>query len=275
MASKNSRSVATGTVVEHEGERLTIAEWAARLGTPVQTVMNRINRGWDASRAVSTPATRTPHNKGKKLPPEPLAGHEVQRLLAACSTRSPSGIRSKALIAVLWRGGLRIHEALLLLPRDISDETGVVTIRHGKGDRHRTVRLDAEAMAVLQRWLDRRKALGLNGRQPIFCTLSTSESGDGKLKPGEPLSQQQVGTLLRRLAKRAGIEKRVHAHGLRHSFASDLVEERTFDVKEIQRILGHSSLATTDRYLSRVNPKVTLDKLGARTWPGSPEQPPQ
>ncbi len=147
---------------------------------------------------------RTPANKGRRLPAELLSSEEVRALLRACSSRAPTGIRNRALIAVLYRGGLRISEALALLTKDVDVAQGTLTVLHGKGDRRRTVGMDPAAFALLERWMDRRRQLRLSGRRPVFCTLR-----------GEPLDSSYVRRLLPRLAARAGVEKRVHPHGLR------------------------------------------------------------
>jgi site-specific recombinase XerD len=127
-------------------------------------------------------------------------------------------------------------------------------VLHGKGDRRRVVGLDDGAMAILARWLDRRKALGLNGRQPVFCTLK-----------GEPLDDSYVRHALRRAAARAGVEKRVHPHGLRHTHAAELMAEGV-PANVIQQQLGHSSLATTSVYLDHIAPADRVARLRARTW---------
>lgn len=196
----------------------------------------------------------SPANKGKKLPPEPLTLAEVESLLKQCSKRAPTGLRNAALIVLLWRGQLRISEALALMPRDLDPEAGTVRVRHGKGDKARVVGLDAGAWAVVGRWLDARKALGFNGRQPVLCTLS-----------GEPMESAYVRSLLPRLASKAGIEKRVHAHGLRHTGAFELANEG-HPLHVIQAQLGHTSLATTDRYIRHLNPTQVVETMKARKW---------
>ena len=114
---------------------------------------------------------RTPANKGRRFPAELLSPDEVRALLRACSSRAPTGIRNRALIAVLYRGGLRISEALALYAKDVDQAVGTVTVLHGKGDQRRTVGMDPAAFALLERWLDKRRALGLSARRPVFCTL--------------------------------------------------------------------------------------------------------
>ncbi len=194
------------------------------------------------------------HNKGVKLPPEPLTTHEVRALLAACSTRAPTGIRNRALLVVLWRAGLRCSEALDLQPKDLDSWRGTIRVLHGKGDKSRTLGLDPEAFAVVELWLARRRALGLSRFAPVFCTLQ-----GGRLKPG------YVRTLCKRLAKRAGIEKRVHPHGFRHTHAFELAEEGA-PLHLVQAQLGHSSLAVTNRYVSHLNPTELVDRMRGRAW---------
>src|SRR5262245_41509399 len=115
---------------------------------------------------------RLGYKKGQKLPPELLSGDEVRKLIKACSNRAPTGVRNRALLVVLYRCGLRLDEALSLKPKDISAETGEVRVLHGKGDKARVVGLPDGAWAVLQRWMDKRANLGLNGHQSVFCTLN-------------------------------------------------------------------------------------------------------
>jgi hypothetical protein len=107
------------------------------------------------------------------------------------------------LIALLYRTGLRINEALSVYPKDLELTDGSVRVLNGKGGRSRTVGLDPGAAAIIERWLDARSRLGLGGRHPVFCTLR-----------GHPMSDAYVRVMLKRLAARAGIDKRVHAHGL-------------------------------------------------------------
>ena len=210
---------------------------------------------------MSSPATRkgyragaSPANAGQRYPAEILTPDEVRALIAACSKRAPTGVRNRALLVLLYRAGLRISEALALRPKDVDAAGGTITVLHGKGDRRRTVGLDDGAFDVLARWLERRKALGLTGRQPLFCTLD-----------GKPLQSSYVRTLLPRLARKAGVEKRVHPHGLRHTHAAELAREGT-PANEIQAQLGHASLATTDRYLRHIQPQQLIDRMRAREW---------
>jgi site-specific recombinase XerD len=171
-----------------------------------------------------------------KLPPEVLTTAEVESLMEAAGP-SRTGARNRALIVLLWRGGLRLAEALSLQPKDVDAETGRVRILRGKGQRTRTTVLDPGAVAVVREWMAEREKLSTRPLSPIVCTLA-----------GRTVSQSYVRSMLRRLAKQAGVTKRVHAHGLRHTFAHELASEGA-PVHYVRDLLGHTSLGTTDTYL--------------------------
>jgi integrase len=140
------------------------------------------------------------------------------------------------------------------MPKDLDSDAGTIRVLRGKGGTTRTVGLDAGAWAILQLWLDRRAALGMNGRQPVLCTLK-----------GQPVKSAYVRTLFHRLGKKAGILKRVHPHGLRHTFAFELAAERT-PINLIQAQLGHANVSTTSRYLAHLNPVAVVEAMKARSW---------
>lgn len=189
-------------------------------------------------------------NAGKKFPPEVLSEAEVRALMAGCGKRPPTGVRNRALIALLWRSGLRISEALALKPSDVEGTT--VRVANGKGGKFRIVGINEEASALVGRWMEVRAARGFTGRQTLFCTLS-----------GGPVAPRYVRNLLRRLARKAGIERRVHPHAFRHTLASELVAEGV-PVWSIQQALGHSSLDGTAHYLQRIAPHELVDLMAGR-----------
>ena len=125
---------------------------------------------------------------------------------------------------------------------------------HGKGDKATVRGFHPTATDALARWIDTRRTLGLrNG--PLFCTLD-----------GGPLYAQYVRLLLGRLAAKAGIEKRVHPHGLRHTFADEL-RAAGVDVVTISKLLGHSSIAVTSRYLDHLTNDRAVAALEAVDLP--------
>lgn len=198
-------------------------------------------------------AGQAPPNKGRKFPGEPLTDDEMRLILRACSQRAPTGIRNRALLTVMYRTGLRVSEALDLRPVDVDPEAGTVRVLQGKGRKARTVGIDDGALAVLQRWTDKRRELSIRGRT-LFCTLD-----------GAPLRDTYVRDMLKRTGAKAGIAKRVHPHGLRHSYASGLVRERV-PLNVISKALGHSSSAITSRYLDHIAPAEVIAMGRSRGW---------
>src|ERR1700733_15976648 len=101
-----------------------------------------------------------------------LTDSEVKSFIAACSRRAPTGVRNRAMLAVMWRCGPRIAETLALTLNDVDREHGVLSIQHGKGDKPRHVKLDETTVALLELWIERRRSLGHNGKgKPLFCKL--------------------------------------------------------------------------------------------------------
>jgi site-specific recombinase XerD len=191
-----------------------------------------------------------------KLPGETYTADEMQALLAQCSRRAPTGVRDRALLTVIYRTGLRITEALELKPSDVSFKAGTIRVRHGKGDQARTVGIGDGGLAVLQLWMDTRKRLGL--ARPgayIFTTLA-----------GKRMSYSATDAMLKRRAAKAGIEKRAHLHGIRHTCAYEMHAERKVPITAIQKQLGHRHLSTTSIYLNHIAPEDVIAAGRADTW---------
>ena len=205
-----------------------------------------MTRGVGISGGVKTPPKRT-------YPPEPLDHDEVMALLTACGD-DLLGLRDRALIAVMYRAGLRVSEALALLPKDIDEKRRAVRVLRGKGGRSRTVGLDAGALAFVAAWMESRRELGIVDDAPLICT-----------QMGGALSAGYVRRLLAGLGRRAGIAKRVHPHGLRHTHAAELRAEG-IDIGIISKQLGHQSIATTVRYLDHIAPWAVVEAIGGRVW---------
>jgi site-specific recombinase XerD len=188
-----------------------------------------------------------------RYPPEILSHDEVMALLEACG-QGPIADRNRALIGILYRAGLRVSEALALHPKDLDPARGSVRVLRGKGGRSRTVGMDAEAFGLVRTWMDRRAAWSLSSSTPLICT-----------RQGNPLSSSYVRRLMASLGVTAGITKRVHPHGLRHTHASQLRAEG-MDIGIISKQLGHRSIATTAHYLDHIAPWAVVEAVGARKW---------
>jgi site-specific recombinase XerD len=190
--------------------------------------------------------------RGRQFVAEPLTADEVKRLIDAMN-QGDTGHRNRALVAVLYRSGLRISEALGLRPSDVDPKAGTIRVLRGKGGKARTVGIDDGGLRFVEKWLARRSRRGFkNGR--LFCNLD-----------GSPMTGQAVREMLGRAARKAGLEKRVHPHGLRHSHAAELMREGT-PVSLIQQQLGHANLAVTDRYLRSIAPEEAIAAIRAREW---------
>ncbi len=204
--------------------------------------------------------------KGQEYPPEVLTSEEVRRLLEQCSRRAPTGIRNRALITLLYRSGLRISEVLALRPADVDIAAHSVRLLDTKSGDTQTRGFHPSADDALMRWLDARKALeiGNHGRK-LFCTLD-----------GGPLDDDYVRVVMKRLAAKAGIEKRVHPHGFRHTFAAEL-EASGLTVSAISRLLGHGGVATTEKYLRSLTNHQAIEALAEVSLPsfGQEQQAPK
>ena len=203
---------------------------------------------------------QAPGNKGRRYPAEVLEPSEVQAMLRLCSPTAPTGLRNRAMIVVMWRSGLRIGEVLALHPKDVDHGRGAITVLRGKGGKRRTVGMDPEALAVVERWLDVRGRVAAErgwrpSLHPIFCTMAA----------GTAVKAPYVRELIHRLGARAGIAKRVHPHGFRHTCAFEMAMEG-IPVHMIQRQLGHTNLNTTERYISHVAPAQVIAAMRARRW---------
>jgi integrase len=213
-----------------------------------------------------------PPNYGKRYPGVVLTREETRALMRAFSRRGSAGVRNAALTALLYRCGVRINEALSAPVADLNLDAGTFYVRYPKRDRKgrsrpRTVGVDAETAALLERWLKRRRELTIPPRAPLFCQVQEP-------RRGQPMNATGYRDALQRAAKRAGIDKRVHPHGFRHTFAFDWVQEAR-PLNQLQAALGHRYLSTTARYADHLNPREMLDTMRGRGWDDTPPATPE
>ena len=200
---------------------------------------------------LDRPGRRKPR---RRFPPEVLTDAEVRSLIAACNRATDVGVRNAALLAVLYRSGLRITEAIMLRPKDVDAANGTIRVLFGKKGYARTVGIDPGALAWVADWLAVRATWPVDGYAPLFCT-----------KHGEPLAPAYVRRLLPALGRKARIYKRCHAHGLRHTMAAQMRAEG-IDILVISRQLGHRSISTTARYLDHLAPVAVVEAVRKREW---------
>jgi integrase/recombinase XerD len=179
----------------------------------------------------------------RTLPRVILTKREMARLLKAPDRSTPLGCRDRAVIEVLYGTGIRNAELRGLQMSDLDLVHGLAQIRNGKNGKDRVVPLGRAAVAAVREYLEAARPALLAGWRPG----SPPEDTLFLSKSGRPLQALGVIEPLRRHARRAGLKKPVTPHVLRHSCATHMLHGRA-DLRHIQALLGHGSLATTQIY---------------------------
>lgn len=220
---------------------------------------------FDAAGRRRSPATmpgfhcgRPPRNKGLHYPADPPAVEEVVAVMRAAGD-STHGLRTRALILLLWRAGLRISEALALAESDLHRERGAILVRRGKGGKRREVGMDRWAWEQIDPWLQVRIAFRIGA---LLCVI------DGPTQ-GRPWSAAAARATLRQLAIHAGVRRRFAPHQLRHAHAVEMAREGV-PLNVIQRQLGHANLGITSVYLQGIDNSEIIDTVHARPAPVLP-----
>ena len=185
--------------------------------------------------------------KPQKLPTI-LSPEEVLRLLGCVQS-----IKHRAILTACYAAGLRVSEAVRLKPTAIDAQRMVIRVEQGKGQKDRYVMLSPKLLDTLRSYWQ--------AARPKGCLFP----GD---HPGEPITTSAVEAACQAARRLSGITKPITPHSLRHAFAVHLLESGT-DVRTIQLLLGHRSLATTARYLRIATSKVcsTSSPLDLLPWP--------
>ncbi len=186
---------------------------------------------------VRDPSERLETPKRWRTLPDVLTVEEVSRLLAAPTLDDPLAFRDRAMLELAYGAGLRVSEWITLAVRDVLMEDKLVRV-FGKGSKERLVPIGRSAIAAVATYVRELRPRLEKG------------SGEGVLllnARGEPLSRMGAWKILRRYVERAGIEKAVSPHTLRHSFATHLLEAGA-DLRAVQEMLGHADISTTQIY---------------------------
>lgn len=178
-----------------------------------------------------------------------LAYEEVERLLEQPDVSIEIGLRDRAILELLFSGGLRVSE-LVNLNRDHINLRRKEFMVRGKGQKDRPIFISDNAANSIKNYLDKRS----DNLQPLFIRYSGSqdETNDGEFKR---LSARSVQRMIGNYSKAAGITKKVTPHTMRHSFATDLLMNGA-DLRSVQSMLGHSNIATTQIYTHVTNPHL-------------------
>jgi integrase/recombinase XerD len=206
-------------------------------------------------RAAEDPTAHIESPRPWRRLPGVLSSEEVDRLLAACETTTPHGLRDRAMLELMYASGLRVSELVGLRLGDVDQGVGVVRVV-GKGDKERLVPVGEAALASLKAYLAAGRPRLQRGQPSDALFLG---------RHGRGLTRQMFWQLIKRAARAAGIVKPVTPHTLRHSFATHLLE-RGADLRSVQLMLGHADIGTTQIYthVSRAHLKALYDKYHPR-----------
>ena len=178
-----------------------------------------------------------------------LTAEEVARLINTIDTANPVGLRDRAILELLFSGGLRVSELVALNRDHINLKRREFMVR-GKGQKDRPIFVSDEAAVWLERYLDSRN----DDIDPLFIHFGGSKdaSSGGQY---QRLTVRSVQRLVKRYGKAAGITKDVTPHTLRHSFATDLLINGA-DIRSVQGLLGHANISTTQIYTHITDPQL-------------------
>ena len=183
------------------------------------------------------PAEKLPLPRLPQSLPQPLSPPDMQRLLAAPRGKDPLSLRDRAILELLYASGLRISELCQARLEHLDLEEGIIRVT-GKGNKTRLVPVGQSALNALQDYLSgsRPKLLSQKSGAAIFLSVR-----------GHDLTPARIWQLVQQYSKQAGLSATVHPHQLRHSFATHLLAGGA-DLRIIQEMLGHASIATTQIY---------------------------
>jgi integrase/recombinase XerC len=186
------------------------------------------------AKSVSTP-------KREKPLPSTLTVDEAFRLVESPSEEEGQQARDRAILELLYSSGIRVSELVGLNLGQLDLELGIVKVM-GKGRKERIVPVGSKAIEAVNAYLEERGTV--NGEDALFINSR-----------GGRLTARSVGRLVKTYTKRSGIFRKISPHSLRHTFATHLLDSGA-DIREIQEMLGHASLSTTQRYTH-----LTMGKL--------------
>ncbi len=186
---------------------------------------------------VADPSVHLESPKLTRSLPVSLSEADVEALLDAPDENTALGLRDRAMLETLYANGLRVTELVTLKVAQVSLDMGVVRVM-GKGSKERLVPLGEAASDVIQRYLNsaRMKILGRKKSDDIFVT-----------QRGRAMTRQMFWHMIKRYAIKAGVNKPISPHTLRHAFATHLINHGA-DLRVVQLLLGHADITTTQIY---------------------------
>lgn len=183
-------------------------------------------------------------DRGERKPPQILSSREVELLLSQPITTDPKGLRDKAMLEVMYATGIRVSELVNLNIDSVSLEMGVIRCSGSK--KSRVIPLYPAALKALASYLSDARPILMNNTSEDALFVNVS---------GSRMSRQGFWKILKYYQSKAGIEKDITPHTLRHSFAVHLLENGA-DLSALQELMGHSDISSTQMYASLINQKV-------------------
>ena len=215
---------------------------AARKLAAIRAFLKFLEREGEVS---GDPASWVENPRPAKPLPKTLTEDEILRLLRQPDISAPNGLRDRAMIETLYATGLRVSELVGLRVDDVNLAVGFVRCV-GKGSKERVVPIGEVAVETIKSYLVGCRPIFAKGERSEFLFLT---------RRGQPMTRVAFWKIIKKHARAAGITKHITPHVLRHSFATHLLE-RGADIRSIQEMLGHASVATTQVYTH-----VTRDHL--------------
>lgn len=205
-------------------------------------------------RTRSDPTLEVESPKLPRALPKTLTEDDVDALLGAPDVDAHLGLRDKAMLEMLYASGLRVSELVSVTLAQVSYDMGVVRVM-GKGSKERLVPLGEEALSWLKRYVGQARPAILHGKRTDALFVTSR---------GEAMTRQAFWILIRRYAARAGLDKPISPHTLRHAFATHLLNHGA-DLRVVQLLLGHADISTTQIYTHVARER--LKQLHARHHP--------
>ncbi len=171
--------------------------------------------------------------------PEVLSLEEIESIIDAVDVSRPEGVRDRAIIEMLYSCGLRVSELCELKISETYFEEGYIRVR-GKGSKERLVPIGEQAIRRVREWFVCRQSLKVQPGQEDYVFTS--------IRRGAKLSRITLFVYIKAYAEKAGVRKKISPHTFRHSFATHLLEGGA-NLRAIQAMLGHESIATTEIYM--------------------------
>lgn len=188
--------------------------------------------------ASTNPASPLRNPRRQRKLPHVLSSAEVDRILKTPPNSDVSGLRDRAILETLYSAGLRVSELVGLNDGDLDFDQQVIRVR-GKGRKERMSPLGSFAIRALRRYMQKRSRDPQEPQSPTAATFLN--------RFGRRLTTRSVGRMLEKHIQVAGLDQRTSPHTLRHSFATHLLDAGA-DIRSVQELLGHKSLATTQIY---------------------------